>query len=652
VLVYALLAVVFLTIPCFVFLIYNTGHQLQRKVETQNAADAAAVSGAGQVARSLNLAAMNNLETLRLLTVVQLLDSMPQATDYALTEQRFMLEAAQRHRNLPIPGNGWLREGLQEVEANLQDQLLRLEQLDELFDRYPIHQATYFSRLDNGEKGDLWKAMDSLQAMSTAAMENVGELSQFSAVRAAEEMQSAGSATGFMVPFVPTLPIDEEASFEDFRRPFVEGRLAERIETAAPLEFTRGPWDTVYGWREYAYSTTEFFTPQVPDHEGYASELFQFNAFSNPRRLRGDIISYSTQPAFERFANLLLQATVDAFGVSDGYDRDFAGNRETWLRTWFYAHAIGLARSKANELFGPDANGAEPFPSQGYVPLGNEDSLDWISQYEVAKGYIRTLEAAGGVGITGQRPRPIYLWLEFAEVPADQNWEPTESPELFAWGIYPERARQTDWYVRPRVDEDAAEADNAPFGDVGSYETLTRGESRRTAENPSTGQTQRYVRYLYFIWCGLNVGNIAEPGNPNPRPGVSLDQLPKPVLFAQADLLPNNAKHRRDLLTYLAVAHQPTTTPLAASLFDQDRPSNGPVALAQAVVFNTHSWDGFTPMWHAQLADVEDLEGWLDTMQATGSVTEDIVYLDPDRVGSIFRYLQAAEPLLTEVNKQ
>ena len=39
--------------------------------------------------------------------------------------------------------------------------------------------------------------------------------------------------------------------------------------------------------------------------------------------------------------------------------------------------------------------------------------------------------------------------------------------------------------------------------------------------------------------------------------------------------------------------------------------------LAQARVFNNHSWDLWTPMWHAQLTPIENYPTWLSTMQAT-----------------------------------
>ncbi|MEM1099127.1 MAG: pilus assembly protein TadG-related protein, partial [Planctomycetota bacterium] len=63
VLVAALLALVLLASA--VFFVFNVGTHIHRKIETQHAADAAAIAGAGWVARTMNLVAMNNVESAR-----------------------------------------------------------------------------------------------------------------------------------------------------------------------------------------------------------------------------------------------------------------------------------------------------------------------------------------------------------------------------------------------------------------------------------------------------------------------------------------------------------------------------------------------------------------------------------------------------------
>ncbi|HHH75793.1 MAG TPA: hypothetical protein ENL03_02055, partial [Phycisphaerae bacterium] len=44
-----------------IFYVYNLGSQVNQQVDMQDAADATAISGAGWMARSMNLIAMNNV---------------------------------------------------------------------------------------------------------------------------------------------------------------------------------------------------------------------------------------------------------------------------------------------------------------------------------------------------------------------------------------------------------------------------------------------------------------------------------------------------------------------------------------------------------------------------------------------------------------
>ncbi len=85
IMVIALLALVLLA--CLVFFVFNVGRHVAARVETQNAADSAAMSGASWVARSFNTVAMNNVESARLISLAAVLDAMPQAVRFTLTDQ-------------------------------------------------------------------------------------------------------------------------------------------------------------------------------------------------------------------------------------------------------------------------------------------------------------------------------------------------------------------------------------------------------------------------------------------------------------------------------------------------------------------------------------------------------------------------------------
>ena len=62
-----------------VFYVYNVGDQVNRRTTLQNVADATAISGAGWIARSMNVVAMNNCEQSRLAVLVPIMDALPLA---------------------------------------------------------------------------------------------------------------------------------------------------------------------------------------------------------------------------------------------------------------------------------------------------------------------------------------------------------------------------------------------------------------------------------------------------------------------------------------------------------------------------------------------------------------------------------------------
>lgn len=69
-----------------VFYAYNLGGQVNRRLGMQNTADAVAISGAGWMARSMNVIAMNNVGQAKLISLSLVLDSLPLASELALVE--------------------------------------------------------------------------------------------------------------------------------------------------------------------------------------------------------------------------------------------------------------------------------------------------------------------------------------------------------------------------------------------------------------------------------------------------------------------------------------------------------------------------------------------------------------------------------------
>ncbi|MEM9913872.1 MAG: pilus assembly protein TadG-related protein [Planctomycetota bacterium] len=131
VMVVVLLSVMLLA--AMVFYVFNVGDHVASKVETQNAADATAISGARAVARSFNTVAMNNVEATRLISYVAVLDAVPQAVDYTILDQRSLNAAIELQLRRDPSTDGWIQDGLADAQLHIQGQLAMLEPIQELF---------------------------------------------------------------------------------------------------------------------------------------------------------------------------------------------------------------------------------------------------------------------------------------------------------------------------------------------------------------------------------------------------------------------------------------------------------------------------------------------------------------------------------------
>ncbi|MAE62266.1 MAG: hypothetical protein CMJ49_13035, partial [Planctomycetaceae bacterium] len=114
-------------------------------------------------------------------------------------------------------------------------------------------------------------------------------------------------------------------------------------------------------------------------------------------------------------------------------------------------------------------------------------------------------------------------------------------------------------------------------------------------------------RIDYFAFGGVNVGPIVEVRNPHAgftdRTGQN---APAPVYLDQARSA-IDASGRWPTLGVLAVVQEPDDALMWPSRFAGGKPYAFNVAVAEAEVFNNHSWDLWTQMWHAQLKPVERL---------------------------------------------
>lgn len=630
--------------------VFNTGRHAQLREETQNAADATAVGGAGYTARSFNTVAMNNVEISRLIAAVQVLDSMPLAAEYTVADLEATLTTVENQLARGTAGIPHLRDFMEQIHEDLVWQLVQLEEMDEFFNHsgYDVRDMTFYNHPEGGGRGELWKAMESLDALSLATMENVGELSQVSAIQAGKDnMHHQGeSAAAFIAPFEPTFAW-KQYTFDDFRQPVVRGRLPGWVDDTVT---NRGPYDTIFGWRWYERDDPIFNGGDPParpiESDGFGSRWSRGNGGrgNQPPRQPQPVTSYGTYGTLTWALNL-IDNTIDRPGTL--YNSQFD-------------HRVQLmSAQKINNLWPGSARGGRLFDPQ------------WITDYAQAESVVQ----AG-------TPEPKYnRWLQLIELRTETEYpgDPTllraigqrdrvveTETELVDWDIVRTPGRLLSipgaTKIANHIWEDEAEStwletevrtirNDLPDRDQ-VIASLERNSAYTVNVYPGGRATVRFdveITYFdtnHFTWLGLNVGPEIHPRNPNP-PSSNLAGLPAPIDFDHALMFrPQDGAVGRpgEPFAILGVAKQPSTAPMWPRLF---RPEayDGHVAIAQAGIFNNHSWDLWTQMWHAQLEPVQDFAGWVDVMENGRGQANGLPDLSPSEVDGVTEYLRSVEGL-------
>ena len=596
--------------------------------------------GVADEAKRLGVA-MNNVEISRLIATVQLLDAMPLAVTYTLADQEAQLDSIERSLSGALSDSAWLRPELQNERTRLTTKIQLLQEMDQFLNHsgYDIRQMTYYDG-PNG-RGELWKAMESLDALNQATMENVGELSQVSAIQAGRDnMHHQGESTAaFVAPYEPTYSW-RRSEFDDFYNPVVRGRLPDEADD----ELTRrGPYDTIFGWHapEYERDPNSGIgngggrTPptriETTSPGGFASGGSP--RFDNGSRGGGPppvLVGYTPYGPWTWLSLQLRNSLEDSI---EGAALDDISFNDTSL----FIRAFGMAMVKMRYLW-PQASYRDLQRMVG-DPSGIEHGIsnqfldpEWVTRYADAEAIV-----------DARTPRVAYarwLQLDFEHTKINGRWE-TPEPELTSRLIRDPRPRPgvRRWSVDPpAVDQ---------LDRVGRY--IWRDQPPRPREwTDQFGNEYETYYYRYFVWLGLNVGPSIEIENPNPT--FRSDDLPAPTDFIHdtAGMAPTMGAIGQPgdpaAFALLGVAKQRSTAQMWSELF---RPEayDGHVAIAQAGIFNNHSWDLWTQMWHAQLEPVQDFAGWVSVMEANRNQASGFPDLSESEVEGVVDYLRSVEGL-------
>jgi len=260
------------------FFVLNLGDQVNRRIDMQSAADTAATGGAGWMARSMNLVAMNNVAMTRQIALVAVMDSLPVAAEMTIAEQtgpEKLSDALQKYSSpgsafTPYERYNFFRLGLAEIFKQLNTgseedptSLDWLYQLDDAFDQgderdledaYDVAGDTQWllpdEHEDAGGRGKIWRAIVAMDELSQAAVNSAGKLAQ---AQASELARANGASIAFVVPLSPSLPA-VRTSFEDFAPVMVDHieyrQTAGKVRRSGLLDNLQNSTDTAQDIRE------------------------------------------------------------------------------------------------------------------------------------------------------------------------------------------------------------------------------------------------------------------------------------------------------------------------------------------------------------------------------------------------------------------
>lgn len=580
--------------------VFNTGRHAQLRQQTQSASDATVISGAGYVARSFNTVAMNNVEISRLIAVVQMLDAVPLATEYTLLDVRATLECVNDQLSSGT-GDQLGDQTLDEIREDLEDQERKLTEMDEFFNQggYDVREMTFYD--SEFGRGELWAAMESLDIISTATMEQLDELTQVTAIQTGRRNMSnrSGEALAAVAPFEREINW-QRYDFDDFRNPVVRGRLPSWVDDEVT---NRGPYDTIFGWRSTQRETEEIPNPNYNPDTGGSRPGSRWSGGSGrggrPTITVGSTITgYTTYGTWQALGDI-LRGRVDAPQVL--YNSQFV--------------------TRVNRMSGNKLNYMWPGSARTWVFLDPQ----WITNFDQAQNII-------------EQGTPRVAYTQFIRMDYQQQF-------LNGQPVGPET--MTDWHIlRPRGGYTSVPGATKTRDHVWEDEWDREWETTRPGPNDTVITDTHSIQYrCLFVWAGINVGPeviIRDPNN-----FASREELPKPLDFDHAAMqrpVDGEPGIPGSPFTFLGLVKQPNRAPMWDQLFDTSA-YDGHVGIAQASVWNNHSWDLWTQMWHAQLEPVNDYSEWVSLIQSQlGSATgyED---LSAGELEELTEYLQSLDEL-------
>ena len=675
------------------FYVYNTGVQVNDRLAMQGAADSATISGTVQLARGLNVVAMNNLSMAKLLASVVVLDSLPLATQLSLAEVtgfEACLKAQLRSLQailVSVPDTREQNILTAAVSSFMYPRLVAekaiLTQVDAALNHNPgfdMRTTTNWISLDaKGQQdptshGKIWQAILALWHFSDATKTFWGVLGQNNAVLYGK---SDKADVAFMTPVLPEMPVKpyEQCKFQDFQ-PLLRGSEWVRDSSFIPpagagptggrggaipdmvYPYRLGPYAKLLKWRSYSRTGGTLVTPPSGNASGLPSDG---GGPSFGGSWTGGIITGYTAYGPVAWAMNNLTWWSNGNGASNSFgslpDCNFSQYvsqmKDFKLEYMFGSQTI---RQIHNPVMIPDyeqAKQAEADPKKNVpyrtyyfcvcitssVPEGDSRWLQPntcftnVPGFGCGGGYIRILKPFGG-------------WLDMQKYVDIGGLH-----EGMSW------TRVGDYIWKGKTPQQPP-----PPAQPFPYSTSWPQIGIIEKDDPKTGKPIRQPLYFveFRVFAGLDIGKSVDV--PDPCNGQEAD-IARQVCPLELDTTKGDCAAaetpgtevgadvgmRRTKFTFLGVARHGTTSNFWQQQFQRANPYGNMVAVAQAELFNNSSWDLWTQDWRAQLVPVSQWDDWASQMEAgAGDASATGGTLQPAEVSDVAAYLKRMNSQMVE----
>lgn len=611
IMIIALIAV--LLLAALVFYVFNIGQAANRRVVTQNAADASANAAAGQIARSMNTVAMNNVEISKQIALINVLDAMPLAVDLTVNDDTETPKDDLEALRIAVPAqlrssvtDAWFRRTLEAMEIEVIDEDVQLQQLDDYFRNNPndVMNMTFYNA-PSGERGSIWQAMKAMSDISVSTMENY----RLAAQRAATEVgqsnlprQGRNAAEAGAIAIVEEMPW-EQGVFDDFERPVMDGMLPLSIDDE---QYRRGPYDVIFGWRNLDGSSggpgniPGPGSPPIMGPPSPATPSTMYRTYGTQSWMIGHVpdrpyhrLRYWVQIISNIKAQYCwnspwsgdLRTVIDPEWEVD-VDRDNERSQDANDESVY--EIVADDRSRVRETLYVVAEIKSRIPNDPGSPAMQGRQWNYINRPGVARPF---LLRRGGWRDPRNRP-PMAIRSSTAV-----NYRRVNNHIWHASGTYLTNPYSITLGGDPEISLPPKQAGVDPDG------------------NPIY-EAQTVYWEIDFMLVGVNVGPEIEVRNPYEGFSPNNGDAPRPVNLVHTLMDHDDHRARQDYLTVFAAAQQDDVSSFWPSRFDNGKPYPHQVGIAQAKVFNNHSWDLWTQMWHAQLEPVTEFDNWASRLSS------------------------------------